>query len=1058
VPDCGSCGTVNPDVAKFCLACGSPLAEAPPQEVRKVVTILFSDLKGSTNLGEALDSEALREVMSRYFEAMQAEIIRHGGTIEKFIGDAVMAVFGLPRLHEDDALRAVRAAAGMQRALAEINEELQQRWGVSLANRTGVNTGQVVAGDATAGQRLVTGDAVNVAARLEQAAGENEVLLGALTHRLVRDAVIVAPVEPLRLKGKSEPVAAYRLVSVDDAAKEPRPAHAPMIGRDGELGQLLEAFHATVGESEARLVTLVGEAGVGKSRLTRELEAAVQGDARVLIGRCLPYGEGITFWPLVETVRAAAGIQDRDSIESAGAKLDALAGPDAAEAADRIASVLGLVTTPYPVTDLFWGARKLFERLARERPLILVFEDVHWAEPMFLELVEHLAHEVEDAPLLLVCATRPELVERRPTWGTAPSATRITLSRLSAEESVSVVESLLGTAELDETVSARIVAAADGNPLFVEQMLSMLIDDGLLRFADGRWIETADSASVAVPPTIHALLAARLDSRDRNERDVLEPASVIGYVFADDAVGELVPEEIATQVPAQLAALARKQFVRPAASGSHRFHHILVRDTTYDAILKRARASLHERFVRWADRANPEGAVAYEEILGYHLEQAYNYLAELGPLDAQGRAIGADGARRLASAGRRAFARGDAPAAANMLGRAVALLPEGDAVRLTLLPDYGEALLQIGRFQEAQTVLDEAILRAEEAGADRVKANAALVRLLVRLRAGTTDRWREEASVETVEAIAVFEGAGDDAGLAKAWRLLAWSHGTACSYGNAAAAAELALRHARLADDGRQQSRAATAYAAAAVYGPTPVAEAIERCERIVEQVSGDRHSEGILLALLASLLAFEGSFERARELAERSRAMLDDLGLGVEVARAALEAWRVEMQAGDPVAAERELRSGYDILVALDEKYLLSTVGGLLGQTLYALGRFDEVEPLARLTEALATEDDVETQVLWRCVRSKVLARTGNFAEAEALVREALELLAETDAVLFRYHVLMDLAEVQRLAGRDARPVLMEALFIAQAKGSPVLAGAVESLLAAPADSSVVS
>jgi class 3 adenylate cyclase/tetratricopeptide (TPR) repeat protein len=1054
MPVCAQCGTENPVVAKFCLACGSALEAAPPpQEFRKVVTIVFSDLKGSTSMGERLDSESLREVMTRYFDAMRAELEQHGGVVEKFIGDAVMAVFGLPRLHEDDALRAVRAAAGMQRALHELNDELERHWGVRLANRTGVNTGEVVAGDPAAGQRLVTGDAVNVAARLEQAAGEREVLLGDLTYRLVRDYVQVEQVEPLELKGKAEPVPAYRLLAVEGEAERPRRLDAPMIGRERELDVLQDALAEAIDADGCRLVTVVGEAGVGKSRLVDEFVRSLDGRAAALRGRCLPYGDGITFWPLAEAVRQAAGIAERDPSDVAHTKLSALvADPDVVA---RVASAIGLSEDPYPLEELQWGARKLLEELAGTQPRVVLFDDIHWAETTFLELIEHVVANV-DAPALLVCSTRRELIERQPEWSTSEGSRRIELEPLTNDEAAAVAEHLLGQAGLDERIRARVVEAAEGNPLFVEQLLSMLIDEGLIRFEDGCWRAAGTVERVAVPPTIQALLAARLDYLEPDERAVIEPAAVIGHVFVKDAVDHLTAEGVRPALDEKLRTLTDKQFVRedrsrPAEEEAYRFHHILIRDTTYEGILKRARAMLHERFVEWADGVNREGAVEYEEILGYHLEQAHRYLSELGPLDEHGRAVGEDAARRLASAGRRAFARGDVPAAANLLGRAAGVLPRDDRRRLELLPDYGEALLQVGRFPEAQAALAEAFELAEQAGAEDAKAHASLVQLIVRLRTGDPESWRAEAAETIARAMAIFEETGDHAGMAKACRLLAWTHGTACHFGDAAEASERALGHAQLAGDVRQQTRAATAYAAAAVFGPTPVAEAIDRCEQMVEQASGDRHSEGILLSLLASLVAMQGSFDRARELSARSRAVLEELGVGVE--ENALEAWRVEMLAGDVAAAERELRGGYDILVQMGEKYLLSTVAGLLGQTLYALGRFDEVEELGLLSRELATDDDVDTQALWRCVLGKVRARQGAVAEGETLVREAIEILSKTDAVLLQYGARLDLAEVQRLAGgAGLEATLVEARTLAEAKESPVMASAVETELAAAA------
>ena len=414
---CASCGTENPDIARFCLACGSQLSDAPaPQETRKVVTIVFSDLKGSTSLGEALDSEALREVMTRYFDAMRGELERHGGVIEKFIGDAVMAVFGLPRLHEDDALRAVRAAAGMQAALEKLNVELDRHYGVQLTNRTGVNTGEVVAGDASTDQRLVTGDAVNVAARLEQAAGEQEVLLGELTYRLVRDSVEVVEVEPLVLKGKAEPVPAYQLVRVKESGDVEVRHGAPLVGRERELEMLEAAFHEAVTGSSARLVTVVADAGVGKSRLMAEFLGRISDRAFTLEGRCLPYGDGITFWPLAEALKNASGIVNDDDADDALAKLSALTDPAGTDVTERLAAMIGLRTEPFPMEELAWGMRRFLEHVATERPVALVVEDVHWAEPTLLEMIEQLVQAIDDAPVLVVCPARPELVDENPDW------------------------------------------------------------------------------------------------------------------------------------------------------------------------------------------------------------------------------------------------------------------------------------------------------------------------------------------------------------------------------------------------------------------------------------------------------------------------------------------------------------------------------------------------------------------------------------------------------------------------------------------------------------------
>ncbi len=1040
---CGSCGTENPDIARFCLACGSQLADAPaPQETRKVVTIVFSDLKGSTSLGEALDSEALREVMTRYFDAMRDELERHGGVIEKFIGDAVMAVFGLPRLHEDDALRAVRAAAGMQAALERLNVELERHYGVQLTNRTGVNTGEVVAGDPSTGQRLVTGDAVNVAARLEQAAGEREVLLGELTYRLVRDDVEVVEVEPLALKGKAEPVPAYQLVRVKDTGDVEVRRDAPLVGREAELDALEAILEEAVDERAARLVTVVADAGVGKSRLMAEFLDRVSERGFTLQGRCLPYGDGITFWPLAEALKNASGIVNEDDGDEALAKLSALTDPAGADVTQRLAAMIGLRPEPFPMEELAWAMRRFLEHVAASGLVVLVVEDVHWAESTLLELIEQLVQAIDGAPVMVVCPARPELVDEHPDWCVGPRSTRIDLEPLGAEASRSMVDSLLGGGTLEPEVLEHVVTAAEGNPLFAEQLLRMLVDEGVIERTNGTWHATGPLSDLHVPPTIQALLAARLDTLAAAERSVIEPASVVGYVFAEAAVSALTPPEVSPRVRTELATLAQKHLVRrvdDVDESHHRFQHIMIRDTAYDGILKRARADFHERFVAWADEVNRDRGAEFEEILGYHLEQAWTYLSELGPLDDHGRALGEDGSRRLASAGRRAFARGDVPAAATLLGRAAALLPEEHPDRLRLLPDHGEALLMTGRFDEATAVLEEAI--AHEDVAPAAAARARLVRLLVRLRTGAASGWHEDADREIASTIEAFEAAADEAGLAMAWRLRAWASGIACRFGDAAEAAERARGHARRAGDVMQERRAATAYAAAASLGPTLVDEAIERCEASIEQTAGDRQSEGQILAVLAGLYAMQGAFDHARTLVARAQALFDELGLEVHAARLGVEAWRVEMLAGEAENAERALRSAQEALEALGERYLLSTVAGLLAQMLIARGAFDEALEAGERSRELATEADVASQALWRCVRGRLLSRRGAHEEAVAIVREALAVLESTDATVLLIEAQLDLGEVLEAAGDvgGARAAYAEARTLAEGKGGVV-------------------
>ena len=607
---CASCGRDNPPGAGFCNSCGAALASpAASREVRKTVTVLFCDLTGSTALGEQTDPEALRALLARYFERMKAIVEAHGGTVEKFIGDAVMAVFGVPAAHEDDALRACRAAVEMRDALPELG----------IAGRIGVNTGEVVTGTE---ERLATGDAVNVAARFEQAAAPAEVLIGEPTLALVREAVAAEPVEPLTLKGKSHPVPAYRLVSVLDA---PERSHASrFVGRERELRSLAEAWERVQAQPRCELVTVVGDAGVGKSRLVSEALTGIA--ARVVRGRCLPYGEGITYWPVVEVVKQLAVL------------------PADPAAAAAIRSVLGESEVGTSGDEIAWAFRKLLEEQA---PLVVVFDDIQWGEETFLDLVESTALLSSGAPLLLLCMARPELVERRPSW---PGTLR--LEPLPAEQA----DALIGDAVSDE-LRERIARAAGGNPLFISEMLAMAAEDG----------------DVDVPPTLKALLAARLDQLDEAERRVLERGSVEGEIFHRGGVQALAPEE--TQVTTRLAALVRRQLVRPdraqiAGDDGYRFRHLLIRDAAYDALPKAVRADLHARFADWLDE-HGHSLVERDEIVGYHLEQASRYRAQLGQPDA---ASADRAAARLTAAGNRAIDRQDYRAGAALLDRAAELV------------------------------------------------------------------------------------------------------------------------------------------------------------------------------------------------------------------------------------------------------------------------------------------------------------------------------------------------------------------------------------------------
>ncbi len=1048
---CGVCGEQNPIEHRFCGTCGTALAgRAKFQESRKTVTIVFADPKPSTMDGSSPSPEALRDVMSRYFEGMQRVLDGHGATIEKFIGDAVMAVFGLPVRHEDDALRGVRAAADMQQALPELNAAFERDWGVTLGNHIGVNTGEVVAGDASVGQRLVSGDTVNVAARLEQAAGPGEVLLGDLTYRLVRGAVQVEPVAPLTLKGKAEPVPAYRLTAVRERTEGfERRSDAPMIGRDAEMAELRAVMAEAVKVHNCRMVTVVGDAGLGKSRLIAEFTSGEADTATVIRGRCLPYGEGITFWPLREAVRDAAGIESNDAADLALRKLDLLV-PDA-EVAGRLASAIGLSIDPYPVAEVFWAARKFLEALAGTRPAVMVIDDIQWASPTFLELIANLIETVTGASVLLLCTSRPNLLEAHPEWATEGTNRRIVLEPLTEADAGRVVQALLGDAGIPADVQARIAQGASGNPLFVEQLLSMLIDEGRLLHTDGRWEVVGDLSQLDVPPTIQALLAARIDLLESGERAVIEPASVIGQTFARAAVTELAPEPIQPEIDDQLGALSRRQLIGPLEAASdedvnYRFPNILIRDAAYNGLLKRARAEFHERFVAWAEELNRRqgGGQEFEEIQGFHLEQAHRYLTELGTLDDHARSVGVRASEKLASAGRRAMARGDMPAAADLLRRAAATREPLDHGRLELLPDLGEALTELGAFDEARSVLMEATDAAAETADQLVAARAELVRLYLQLYSGESEGavdWSSAVVTATERALPLFEAAGEEAGQTFAWRMRALMFGAAQRTADAAAAAEQVVERARRAGNVRAEIRAALVYAWALLYGPTPVADASSRLREVADQISVDQLGVAKVNLQLAQLTAMAGDFDTARDLYRSSQSKLEELRAGIHALSTSLDAARVELLAGDDAAAEQMLRRDFDALTAVGERYSLSSVAGLLAHAIERQGRVDEADEITRIAEEISAPDDLDAQALWRGARARVLASRGRHAEALALAREAVEMRTQVDTLIDRVDALMDLAEVLRRAGDwpGADAALREALEVASGKGDIV-------------------
>ena len=1052
---CPDCNEENPDRFRLCGYCGAQLSQpVASEEVRKTVTVVFCDLKGFTSLGEKLDSESLREVLSAYFSAMRHVLERHGGTVEKYIGDAIMAVFGLPRLHEDDALRAVRAASEMGTALQELNLRLEATWGMSLENRTGVSTGEVVAGDPAAGQRLATGDTVNVAARLEQAAPHGEVLIGETTFRLVKDAVTAEPMEPLELKGKSKRVPAYRLIGVGRSEAITRRMDLPVVGRDEELGRLLEAFDRALGSSHCEVVTVLGQAGIGKTRLIEEFVRHVGERALVLRGRCLSYGEGITFWPIAEALRQAAGILPDDQEEEARAKLWSLVGAGREDVALRIGSLMGFGSGGYGKDELLWSVRAVLETIGRRRPLVVIFDDIHWAEQIFLDVIEYLADTSDHVPLLILCAARHELLDECPGFLTGrDGANRIELQELSRRDIARVLGNLIGDLQLPGGLEDRILSVADGNPLFAEQMIPMLIDSGVIREQGGRWEFAGGYEDVPVPPNVSSLLASRLDRLIPLERTIVERAAVIGLEFEPAAVAALALDgDAGADLAPPLSALCGKRLIRAADAGlrgeGYQFSHLLVRDAAYDRLLKRTRARLHERFADWLLEISGNRVAELEEIIGYHLERSFLYRSELGPVDAHARSLGDRAARHLGVAGSRAMDRGDMPAAASMLQRAAGLLDEGHQDRPRLLLKAGEALTDVGELAAAEAALDAARNGAALLGDDAIGRAAELAGL--QLRYTTDARSAQEGVVARVqELIPVLEEAADHHGLARAWRLLTYAHWTATRFGVAAEAAEQTIRHATQAGDEVMARRFAGALAISVLYGPTPAGEGVAYCEEVLSRAVEDRKASAITEVALAHLEAMRANFEVARARYRRSRALLEEFGWRHLAALTSLDSAPVEILAGDLEEAEHELRKDYRTLEQMGERNYISTTAGMLAEVLYRQGRYQESATLASTCRELASPDDVASQFLWRCVQAKLFARDRQQKRSDALLTEALDLIGGSDWLDWQGNGFMDLAEVCRLGGRiaDAVQALAQASLRFAEKGNVVSARRADEL-----------
>jgi class 3 adenylate cyclase/tetratricopeptide (TPR) repeat protein len=976
VIDCPSCGQTNPDGFKFCGNCAAPLVPAPTaREQRKTVTVLFCDVTGSTSLGESVDPEALRALLARYFERMKGIVEAHGGTVEKFIGDAVMAVFGVPQVHEDDALRTVRAAIEMRDALPELG----------IQARIGINTGEVVTGTS---ERLATGDAVNVAARLQQAAAPQEILIGQHTFALVEAVINAQEVEPLTLRGKAQPVLAYRLAGLTGTPA--RRDEAAMVGRVTELRRLRDAYNQATLDQSCQLFTVLGNAGVGKSRLIHEFLDGLD-DATVVTGACLSYGDGITYWPVIDAVRQLTAT--RPTI-----KLD-----------ENLASLLGEASFTAPSDQIAWAFRKLVEDTARERPLVVVFDDLQWAEPKFLDLIEHIADLSRDSPILLLCMARPDLLDRRPTWaGGKLNATNLLLEPLSGQESVEMVGRLAGG--LSDQASRRVIEAAEGNPLFVEEMVAL--------------VRASGDENVRVPATIHALLAARLDQLDAHERQVLEGGSIEGRLFHRDAVEALYPEE--KEVAARLTALVRKDLVRPdkselPGSDAFRFRHLLIRDAAYDALPKATRAVLHERFARWLEEFGAD-VPEIDEILGYHLEQSIRYRQELGqPVDAS---IASSGRDHLAAAGRRATQRGDFHAGANLLQR---------ADELPLAPDFALQSDEImaayfaSPGPRAQEIAQLHLGRATEVG-DRAAELCARMEV-ERMSTFLEPVARTERLAElTDEAAALFETTGNLHGLYSTYLAKVQLANMRSDVAGVVASFEAAADISRRLGINNEFIGPLSNWRIAS-------AEPNSKTLEWFATTAADYHAT--VDEHRAEALAMAGRFDEARAFLESelqiARSLLPTaVGTILGFAGARVEYW-----AGDFVKAVELGEQGTAKLIETGQTGIGSSTAAILARAYFAAGATDKAAEWAQRAIELGAPDDVLTGLIVLQVTGLLEAQQGQSDAAERTLMKAIAVAETTHSPVLLADVKFDLALAYQMLSdtEKSAQTFREALVLYDAK-----------------------
>ena len=1001
-------------------ATGEPLARRP-------VTAVCVLLRVASDAGMSLDPEAYEVVIEQAVSGLTAVLERYGGKLAVSADERLIGVFGAASVHEDDALRAMRASLEARRVLTSDMADMLRRYGVSLTCRFGVATGEALVGGSAP-----LGSAGNVSAQavlLAEAAEPGQILIGRQTRELAVAAIETESAGPDRFVLQSAQEAVRPLALRLDV---------PLVGRDEELRQLAAACAVASQEQVTTLVTVIGEAGIGKTRLVYEVERRLGHEMTVLTGQCLPYGEGITFWPLREVIRQACG--GHDSPDQITALLDGQ--PDAAEVAARLSLALGPGNQGrLDAAEIFWAARRLLETLARSRPLLVVFEDLHCAESTFLDLVESLAVQPGRSPVVLVCVARPELLEQRPAWATGiERAFSIELTPLAHSSAAALLNSLTGNQGIPSSTRAQLLETAAGNPLYLEQLAVSLSE------------QAGSEIWPVLPPTIQALLGARLQRLGPGASSVLARAAVVGKDFGVEAVRELLPPEARGPLSRNLQTLVAKRLVHHDPSDrrprqEYSFRHILIQEAAYRAIPKSLRAELHHRFADWLEYVLWEPATARPEIVGYHLEQSVRYLSELRPAEARSSPLPRRAASHLETAGRAAHDRDDVLAAVNLFDRAAALLSRDDPALARLYTSLGAALTEAGQLEKARATLDHAQRIAFATGDQGQRAHARVQALLTYLKLAPT-----KAAVEIARALpelhAEFARSEDELGLCQTLQLQAAMHWNHARSAAAEDAWQLAAEYARRVNDRIQLTDILGWLASAALWGPAPASDGIRRCEDYLDEIGNHPSGQAWILLSMASLQAMQDDVAMAHATLGRARSLLDTLGPTMTAA-VTQPAAVVAMLAGDPETAEKHLRLEYESLGQMGDKDILGTTAALLARAIAAQGekRYTEATELIAISQEVAADEDISAQIICQGLSARILADRGRHAEAAGLAFAAVALAAQTDQLNPHADALLDLAHVLAASGRasEAHAAATQALDLYQRKGN--LPGTRESL-----------